>query len=124
MTDFHTSRRFKSNTQRNKFRIPSVTTVLLIPFPLAFFPCFCDVAAVRADGTCGMFSFSSVPKSVTVESEVTLFWFTLFALEVRSGGVIILCPSGPQLVLTFKVASRRNVLAGLPFAAGLRVSGV
>ena len=71
-----------------------------------------------------MFSFSSSPRSVTVESGVILFWLTLFALDVRNGGVIILCPSGPQLALTFNVASRLNVLAGLPFAPGAKALGM
>lgn len=56
---------------------------------------------------------SSHCESATVDSEVDRICLTLLALEVRSGGVMILCPSRTQLLLPFNVVNLRMALPGL-----------
>ena len=104
---------------RNKLRRPSVTARgFKIPFP--FFPAFCQVCTGCAACICGTFSFSSHCLSETVDHGVILLWLTLFALEVRKGGVMILCPSWGQLFRPFNVANLRRVSAGLPLDVYIR----
>lgn len=64
--------------------------------------------------------WSASCESATVVNEETLLWLKLFALDVRSGGVIILSPSRTQLFLPWNVAILRMALPGL-VEAGPRV---